>query len=219
VIALIDYGAGNLTSVRKALTACGAEFFTPSGPRDIDGVTGIIVPGVGHFSATRAITPPWRDAILARVTAGTPLLGICLGMQYLFEGSDEAPDAPGLGLLAGCCFKIPSTVKVPHVGWNDLTFTRPSRLAASVTESPKVYFTHSYAAPLTAETVATTEYGVTFATMVERDNIFGVQFHPEKSSATGLELLRSFARFTDSPIPRLTDSPITRSPDHPITRC
>jgi len=207
VIALIDYGAGNLTSVRKALTACGAEFFTPSEPRELDGVTGVIVPGVGHFSATRAITPAWRGAILARVTAGTPVLGICLGMQYLFEGSDEAPDAPGLGLLPGCCFRIPATVKVPHVGWNDLALTRPSRLAAGVPESPKVYFTHSYAAPLTAETVATTEYGVTFATMVERDNIFGVHFHPEKSSATGLGLLRTFV------------SSITRSPDPPITRC
>ena len=192
MIALVDYGAGNLTSVRKALTACGADFFTPTEPREIDGVTGIIVPGVGHFSATRAITPSWRDAILASVTAGTPLLGICLGMQYLFEGSDEAPDAPGLGLLQGCCFRIPATVKVPHVGWNDLTVTRPSRLAAGLTESPKVYFTHSYAAPLTPETVATTDYGATFATMVERDNIFGVQFHPEKSSDAGLRVLANF---------------------------
>jgi glutamine amidotransferase len=113
-------------------------------------------------------------------------------MQYLFEGSDEAPDAPGLGLLPGCCFRIPATVKVPHVGWNDLAFTRPSRLAAGVPESPKVYFTHSYAAPLTAETVATTEYGVTFATMVERDNIYGVQFHPEKSGDAGVRMLRNF---------------------------
>ena len=200
MIALIDYGAGNLTSVRKALTACGADFFTPSGPRDIEDVSGIIVPGVGHFSATTAITSAWREAISAKVTNGTPLLGICLGMQYLFEGSDEAPDAPGLGLLAGRCFRIPATVKVPHVGWNDLTFTRPSRLVAAETTAPKVYFTHSYAAPVTGETVATTDYGATFATMVERDNVFGVQFHPEKSSAAGLELMRSFARLTDSPI-------------------
>ena len=214
MIALLDYGAGNLTSVRKALTACGAEFFTPATPRDLSSASGIIVPGVGHFSATRAITAAWRDTISDSVNAGTPLLGICLGMQYLFDGSDEAPDAPGLGLLPGRCFRIPATVKVPHVGWNDLTFTKPSRLAADAPPAAKVYFTHSYAAPLTSETVATTEYGSTFATIVERDNIFGVQFHPEKSSSTGLQLLRSFVSITRSP-----DSPITRFPDPPIPRC
>jgi imidazole glycerol-phosphate synthase subunit HisH len=210
VIALIDYGAGNLTSVRKALTACDAPFFTPAAPPEIERVAGIIIPGVGHFSATLAITTAWRDAIAAHVSAGTPLLGICLGMQYLFDGSDEAPESPGLGLIAGRCFKIPATVKVPHVGWNDLTFTRRSRLVADTTPAPKVYFTHSYAAPVTGETVATTDYGTTFTTMVERDNIFGVQFHPEKSSAAGLELLRTFVS--------MTRSSITRSPDHPITR-
>jgi len=211
VIALLDYGAGNLTSVRKALAACGADFFTPSEPRELEGVGGVVIPGVGHISATRAITAPWRDAILQSVKSGVPLLGICLGMQYLFDGSDEAPDSPGLGLLAGRCFRIPATVKVPHVGWNDLVITRPSRLLATQPPSPKVYFTHSYAAPVTDATVATTEHGSTFATVVERDNIFGVQFHPEKSSAAGLEILRTFAS--------ITRSSITRSPDHPITRC
>ena len=220
MIALLDYGAGNLTSVRKALAACGADFFTPSEPRELDRVDGIVIPGVGHFAATRAITDPWREAILDNVRSGVPLLGICLGMQYLFDGSDEAPDCPGLGLLAGCCFRIPATVKVPHVGWNDLVITRPSRLVAAATSPPTVYFTHSYAAPVTDATVATTEHGSTFATVVERDNIFGVQFHPEKSSAAGLELLRTFVsitRFPDSPIPRSVDSPIPRFPDSPIS--
>ena len=214
MIALLDYGAGNLTSVRKALAACGADFFTPSEPTELDRADAIVVPGVGHFSATRAITTPWRDAILQAVNTGTPLLGICLGMQYLFDGSDEAADAPGLGLLDGRCFRIPPVFKVPHVGWNDLVTTKPSRLLATLPASPKVYFTHSFAAPVTDATVATTEYGSTFATVVERDNIFGVQFHPEKSSAAGLEILRAFVSITRSPIPRFPDFPIPRS-----TRC
>ena len=214
MIALLDYGAGNLTSVRKALAACGADFFTPSGPTELDRADAIVVPGVGHFSATRAITTPWRDVILQAVNTGMPLLGICLGMQYLFDGSDEATDAPGLGLLGGRCFRIPPIVKVPHVGWNDLVTTKPSRLLATLPPSPKVYFTHSFAAPVTGATVATTEYGPTFATVVERDNVFGVQFHPEKSSAAGLEILRAFVSITRSSIPRFPDFPIPRS-----TRC
>ena len=213
MIALLDYGAGNLTSVRKALAACGADFFTPSEPTELDRADAVVVPGVGHFSATRAITTPWRDAILQAVNGGTPLLGICLGMQYLFDGSDEAADAPGLGLLGGRCFRIPPVFKVPHVGWNDLVTTKPSRLLATL-PSPTVYFTHSYAAPVTDATVATTEYGSTFATVVERDNIFGVQFHPEKSSAAGLEILRTFVSITGSSITRSPDGPIARS-----TRC
>ncbi len=214
MIALLDYGAGNLTSVRKALAACGADFFTPSEPTELDRADAVVVPGVGHFSATRAITTPWRDAILQAVNRGTPLLGICLGMQYLFDGSDEAADAPGLGLLSGRCFRIPPVFKVPHVGWNDLMTTKPSRLLATLPPSPKVYFTHSYAAPVTDATVATTEYGSTFATVVERDNIFGVQFHPEKSSAAGLEILRTFVSITGLSITRSPDGPIARS-----TRC
>ena len=122
MLALIDYGAGNLTSVRKALGAIDAPFFTPSSPVELRGVEGIIVPGVGHFAATRALDGPWRAVILEGVTSGIPLLGICLGLQYLFEGSEEAPDVAGLGLLAGSCGLLPPTLKVPHVGWNSLDF-------------------------------------------------------------------------------------------------
>ena len=116
MIALLDYGAGNLTSVRKGLAAVGAEFFTPTTPDDLAAASGIIIPGVGHFAALHAIDAHWREAILASVDRRTPLFGICLGLQYLFDGSDEAPEVRGLGLLPGRITRLPPTLKVPHVG-------------------------------------------------------------------------------------------------------
>lgn len=202
MIALVDYGAGNLTSVRKAFAALQAEVRTPAAPAVLAGARAIVVPGVGHFGATAALDGAWREAILAAVTAGTPLLGICLGMQWLFEGSDEAPGLPGLGLLAGRCRRLDPSgapghgpagrLKVPHVGWNRLEAVRPSRLLAGVPDGAHAYFTHSYAAPVTADCVATTTHGGRFASGVERGSIFGVQFHPEKSGAVGLAVLRNF---------------------------
>jgi glutamine amidotransferase len=199
VIALIDYGAGNLTSVRKALTAVGADFFTPRAPADLGAAAAVIIPGVGHFGATRAITPEWRDAILESVSRRTPLLGICLGLQYLFEGSDEAPDLAGLGLLSGRCARLPATVKVPHVGWNTLSTRRRSLLLEGIKDGTQVYFTHSYAAPITRAAAATTEHGARFASVVEQDHVFGAQFHPEKSSDAGLRMLRAFVEISKSP--------------------
>jgi len=199
VIALIDYGAGNLTSVRKALTAVGAAFETPATPADLARADGIVIPGVGHFGATRAIDPAWRAAILEMVARRMPLLGICLGLQYLFEGSDEAPDAPGLGLLKGRCRVLPPTVKVPHVGWNALSTRQKSAILDGVRDGTQVYFTHSYAPPITRAAVATTEHGLRFASAVEQDRIFGVQFHPEKSGDTGLQILRSFVKISKFP--------------------
>ena len=136
MIALIDYGAGNLTSVRKGFAAAGAPLFTPAQPGELEAAAGIVVPGVGHFNATASLAGAWRDAILRAVSQGTPLFGICLGMQWLFEGSEEA-DCPGLGLLAGRCVRLPSdashgSLKVPHVGWNSLAPPRPSRLLERV---------------------------------------------------------------------------------------
>lgn len=198
MIALVDYGAGNLTSVRKALTAVGAEFFTPAAPEDLAGTSGVIIPGVGHFESTRAMTEPWRAAILASVRRQAPLLGICLGLQYLFAGSDEAPDLTGLGLFAGRCTRLPPRVKVPHVGWNALSTRRRSVLLQGIPDATQVYFTHSYAAPITRDAVATTEHGARFASVVEKDLVFGVQFHPEKSAEAGLRVLRSFVEITKS---------------------
>jgi glutamine amidotransferase len=210
VIALIDYGAGNLTSVKKALTSLGAEYTVPDTPAACDDAAGVIVPGVGHFSATTALGAAWRDAISRAVDAGTPLLGICVGMQWLFEGSEEAPDVPGLGVLAGRCALLkgdaPQRLKIPHVGWNALEL-RPaspkprsgeggSRILTGLAAGTYVYFTHSFAAPVTADCVASATHAECFAAAVERHNVFGVQFHPEKSGDAGLQILRNFLELT-----------------------
>jgi glutamine amidotransferase len=196
VIALIDYGAGNLTSVRKALTSVGASFATPASPEELPRFSGVIVPGVGHFAATAALVGPWRDAIGAAVQSGTPLFGICLGMQWLFEGSDEAPEVPGLGVLPGRVMRLhgnaEARMKIPHVGWNALNIQPRSRILAGLDPGAHVYFTHSYAAPVTTDCVASTTHAETFSSVVEHGNVFGVQFHPEKSSDAGLQIIRNF---------------------------
>ena len=198
MIALIDYGAGNLTSVRKGFAAAGADLFTPASPADLGDVRGIVVPGVGNFAATAALEGEWTTAIRQAIDRGVPLLGICLGLQWLFEGSDEAPEVKGLGVIAGTCSRLPQTagLKVPHVGWNSLHMPHGSRLLQGVDENTQVYFTHSYAAPMTPEAAATCEHGATFAAAVEADHVFGVQFHPEKSSGAGIQILRNFVAAT-----------------------
>ena len=199
MIALVDYGVGNLTSVRKALAAVDAVVFTPERPDDIAGAAGVIVPGVGHFGSTRTLDQPWRHAILERLDAGRPLLGICVGLQWLFAGSSEAPQVPGFAVCQGVCDRLPDVEpatgarqKVPHVGWNTLTLARPSRLFTGIASGSHVYFTHSYAAPLARATVATATYGVEFTAAVEDGLVSGVQFHPEKSGHVGLQVLRNW---------------------------
>jgi len=221
MIALIDYGAGNLTSVKKALAAIGADVVVPSQPDDLAQAQGIIVPGVGHFGATRALEGAWTEAILQRIGEGRPLLGICLGMQWLFEGSDEAPDVRGLGILGGRCYRLgtvrlnadtnsggvrlqpdhvpvggvrlqPDHVKIPHVGWNSLAIAREAPIVDGIPSGSQMYFTHSYVAPLTSDTVAVAEHGEQFAAVVQHGQIAGVQFHPEKSGDAGLRILRNF---------------------------
>lgn len=194
MIAVIDYRAGNLTSVAKALKHLGADVTVTENPADIVSADRLILPGVGHFAATRrldqtAITAAVHDAI----RHGTPYLGICVGMQWLFEGSAEALDQPGLGYFHGKCERFPEGgVKVPHVGWNSLKLRPESRLLAGIAEGDFAYFTHSYRAPLSSVTVAVTDYGEPFASAVEQKNVMGVQFHPEKSGETGLRVLRNF---------------------------
>jgi glutamine amidotransferase len=195
MLALIDYGAGNLTSVRKAFHAAGASFTTPDRPDALDAASGIVVPGVGHFSATRALDDDWRTAIRRRVEEGCPLLGICVGMQWLFEGSAEAPNVPGMGWLPGRVERLDDrhgTIKIPHVGWNAVSVSAGSRLLAGIRDGTYVYFTHSYAAPVTPDAVGTAVHGSPFAAAVERGRVMGIQFHPEKSSDAGLQMIRNF---------------------------
>jgi glutamine amidotransferase len=210
VIALVDYGAGNLTSVRKALTAIGANAWTPLVAGELGRAHGIIVPGVGHFDSTRALTTEWRTAIRTMVDDGVPLLGICVGLQWLFEGSTEAPDVEGLSLFKGTCHifteHVNGRLKVPHVGWNSLSLPRQTRLMAGVKEGSQVYFTHSYAAPVIDDTAATCDYGVQFSAAVEHGNVSGVQFHPEKSGDTGLRILSNWFSGVDNNLSRRSSS-------------
>lgn len=195
-IVVTDYGAGNLASVCKALAFVGAPPTLASTSAEMAGAHAIIVPGVGHFNAMRGLDDGWRDAIAGAVARGVPLLGICLGMQWLFDGSTEAPLVPGLGVLAGTSDSLPGNVKVPHVGWNTLERTgRESVLLKGIVDEAAVYFTHSYAAPVTEAAVTTTTHGSAFASTVESDRVFGVQWHPEKSGTVGLAVLSNFVAF------------------------
>ncbi len=196
MIAVIDYKAGNLTSVLKTLHAVGAEPVLTDDPTIVAGAEKLILPGVGHFSATRFLKERGLTAAIRdRVAAGVPFLGICVGMQWLFEGSTEAPSVPGFGAFSGQCDRFTTRqLKVPHVGWNGLQIREGSRLLAGLPQQSFVYFTHSYCAPVTNDTVAVTEYDQPFAAAVERGNIMGVQFHPEKSGDAGRHILENFVR-------------------------
>lgn len=190
---VIDYKAGNLTSVVKALRHLGAEVAVAENPAELASAARIVLPGVGHFSTTRRLddsgmTAAVRDAI----GRGVPFLGICVGLQWLFSGSTEAPGCAGLAAFPESCDRFSPGRKIPHVGWNSLSLRSGSRLFADVPDGSFAYFTHSYCAPVVEATVAVTEYGERFSASVERQNIMGVQFHPEKSGDTGLRVLRNF---------------------------
>jgi glutamine amidotransferase len=153
----------------------------------------VVLPGVGHFAATARLRETGiEDAVREVMARGVPFLGICVGLQWLFEGSTESEATPGLGVMHGCCTRFPETHKVPHVGWNTLEAAPQSRLLAGLPAHPFVYYTHSYRAPLVEETVGVTEYAGLFSGAVERGNLFGVQFHLEKSGDAGLQVLRNF---------------------------
>lgn len=192
MIAIVDYGAGNISSVRKALEHLGADAQVTSDASVIATAQKLIVPGVGHFSRCQALNQKMGAPILEAIKSGKPFLGICVGMQWLFAGSTEAPETPGAALFAGECSRFPASVKSPHVGWNQIEISSGSRLLRGVSNGAFVYYTHSYRAPVVAETVACTSYGGAFSAAVERGNVFGVQFHPEKSAETGLKILENF---------------------------
>lgn len=192
MIAIVDYRAGNLASVRKAFDHLGHESAITDNPEVIAQADRIVLPGVGNFEATTALAGALQETIARAIDREIPLLGICLGMQWMFESSQEAPRLRGLGMFAGECEKFPAEVKSPHVGWNQLQLRGSSRLLRGLAEDSFVYFTHSYRAPLVEATVAGCAYGGAFSAAVERGQLFGVQFHPEKSGAAGLQLLRNF---------------------------
>jgi glutamine amidotransferase len=200
VIAVIDYKAGNLTSVVKALHYLDArEAVVTQSPDVVRGADKVVLPGVGHFQSTQLLEDlGLTQAVRESIAKGAWFLGICVGLQWIFEGSTEAPGTPGLGAFAGMCEHFPATyegadLKSPHVGWNSLEGIRAdSRLLRGVADGGFVYYTHSWRAPVVQETAAVTNYGGVFTAALERENVMGVQFHPEKSAAVGLRVLRNF---------------------------
>ena len=196
MIAIVDYRAGNLTSVKKAFDHLGAQTIVTADAKDILRAEKIVLPGVGHFAATKALDEAGlRESIIESLEGGVPFLGICVGMQWMLAWSEEAPDVAGLGLWPGECSRFPAGVKSPHVGWNSLQIRNgASRLLRGVPSGSFVYFTHSYRVPLLSSTSAECEYGGGFSAAVEQENMFGVQFHPEKSGSAGLQILENFCK-------------------------
>ena len=194
MITILDYGAGNLRSVQNTLAELGAEYELVRASEGLRRATKIILPGVGHFGQMmRALDAMQvRQALLERIHAGVPFLGICLGLQALFEKSEEAPEERGLGLFPGEIRRFPADARVPHMGWNDVERKNGSKLLGGLPSHPYLYFAHSYYAPLNDATAATCTYSVEYTAVLEDKNVSGVQFHPEKSGPLGLRVVRNF---------------------------
>jgi imidazole glycerol phosphate synthase glutamine amidotransferase subunit len=194
MIAIFDYGAGNLRSVQNTLAEIGAEYTLVRDAGGLRRASKIILPGVGHFGQMlRSLDRMQvRDAIRERIAAGVPFLGICLGLQALFDSSEEAPEEKGLAIYPGTVRRFAADARVPHMGWNELDERRPCRLLAGLGLRPYVYFAHSYYVPETTVTAATCTYTVPYTAVLESDNVFGVQFHPEKSGPLGLAIVKNF---------------------------
>jgi imidazole glycerol-phosphate synthase subunit HisH len=196
VIGIVDYHLNNLRSVQKAFEKVGAESFISDQPDVLAGAEKLLLPGVGAFGkAMENLCTLRLDGMIRRfVDEGKPLMGICLGMQLLFTRSDEGGDFRGFDFIHGAIKQFPSTVKVPHIGWNQIDIRRDATLLDAVTDHSFVYFVHSYyAVPDEDVTLCTTDYAVPFTSVVQKDNIAGIQFHPEKSQTTGLQMLANFA--------------------------
>ena len=194
-IALIDYGAGNVPSVERAVQKLGATTQRVTRPEDFSGAKAIILPGVGHYAAIiRALDAQnLRAALLQALSRGVPFLGICLGLQALYASSEEAPTLAGLGLLDGAVKSLPSTVKLPHMGWNRVRAVKESPLMQGLSCSDYFYFAHTFAVTSSVtDAVALCEHGALFTAVLHRNNIFATQFHPEKSGDAGSRLLKNF---------------------------
>jgi len=194
MITILDYGAGNLRSVQNTLAEIGADYELV---RDSDGLrraTKIILPGVGHFGQMMRALDQMRvrETLIDRIQAGAPFLGICLGLQALFQRSEEAPEEGGLGLFEGSIRRFPAEAKVPHMGWNEIQPRPGSKLLAGLAPHPYLYFAHSYYAPVTEATAAVCSYVTDYTAVLECGNLYGVQFHPEKSGPLGLRIVRNF---------------------------
>ena len=194
MISILDYGAGNLRSVQNTLGAIGAEYTLVRDGAGLERAGKIILPGVGHFGQMlRALDEMGvRQPLLDRIRAGVPFLGICLGLQALFDDSDEAPELRGLSLFPGTIRRFSNEARVPHMGWNEIAAKSDSKLLHGVVSSPYLYFAHSYYAPVNPATAATCTYTVPYTAVLESNNIYGVQFHPEKSGPLGLQIVKNF---------------------------
>jgi len=194
MITILDYGAGNLRSVENTLGEIGAEYELVHDASGLARARKLILPGVGHFGQMmRALDQMQvREVLIERIRAGVPFLGICLGLQGLFESSDEAPEERGLGLFKGIIRRFPAEARVPHMGWNEIEPRAGARLLANLPPHPYLYFAHSYYAPVTEATAATCNYTRPYTAVLESKNIFGVQFHPEKSGPLGIGIVRNF---------------------------
>lgn len=196
MLVIIDYGMGNLRSVEKAFETVGVPVQLTNDPEVIKAAPGIVLPGVGAFSAAMknlndlGLVEPLKEAVVQ----GKPFLGICLGMHLLLEGSEEGEPIPGLGLIPGWVKKLPPGLKVPHMGWNQIHIKKETPILKGIQEEAYFYFVHSYYCdPEGSEMIATsTDYGIDFTSIIAKGNVFGIQFHPEKSSSMGLQILKNF---------------------------